>query len=250
MEKRDLPRRQGGRLDLRELEKALGVFDLKDALQIESFDRQYRALERLFNALGNEELFFKLALVNALLSYQLPSKGEVYWERFASFFSQRKDPTHFEEFLRLYNARFLGAKLRRLKKALRAVKKLDLKALRRLCLDPARLALFLAREMGQKPSDKTVLFAVKIFLYACRIAGGKAAVAPFELGVPLDSRLKKISPDGEFFNSLARKLNIPPLHLDAILWTAMGASGEFLNSLPPDLREKVEKLKKVLKSAG
>jgi len=227
--------------------KALSEFTLDDALLLEEYDRQYRALERLHEALGDNELFLKLVLVNALLSYQLPTKGEVYWENFSRFFSENPDLQKFEEFLTLYNNRFLKGKLKRLKKVLPLIKNLDRERLVRFCQNPLGLLDYLSKGLNQHKDAKTLVFAVKMFLYACRIAVGKRIVAPFEIEIPLDVRLKRISDDLNFWRKLSKELGIPPLHLDVVVWTTLGATKEFLDTLPEGLRKKVLNLRRVLK---
>ena len=94
-------------MGLKRLSQVLKEFSLEDALRLEKFDRQYRALENLYNSLRDEGLSLKLVLVNALLSYQLPTKGEIYWENFSRFFAKNPSTGGFEEFLKRHNNRFL-----------------------------------------------------------------------------------------------------------------------------------------------
>ncbi|RTZ69366.1 MAG: transcriptional regulator [Aquificaceae bacterium] len=230
-----------------QLYEVLKEFTLEDALLLETFDRQYKALERLHHALANNELFLKLVVVNALLSYQLPTKGEVYWENFGSFFAKNPSLEEFGEFLKRYNNRFLNSKLKRLQRVLKAVKKLTKEELIRFCKDPKGLLDYLSAQLNQEKTAKTLVFAVKMFIYACRIASGKNITAPFEIEIPLDVRLRKISESLEFWRSLSLKTNIPPLHLDTLIWVTLGADKSFLEKLPIGLKEKVEKLKEVLK---
>lgn len=230
-----------------QLYEVLKEFTLEDALLLETFDRQYKALERLHRELKNNELFFKLVVVNALLSYQLPTKGEVYWENFGSFFAKNPSLEEFGEFLKRYNNRFLNSKLKRLQRVLKAVKKLTKEELIRFCKNPKGLLDYLSAQLNQEKTAKTLVFAVKMFIYACRIASGKNITAPFEIEIPLDVRLRKISESLEFWRSLSLKTNIPPLHLDTLIWVTLGADKSFLEKLPIGLKEKVEKLKEVLK---
>jgi DNA-(apurinic or apyrimidinic site) lyase len=234
-------------MDLKRLSEVLKEFSLSDALLLERFDRQYGALERLYNSIGDEELFLKLVLVNALLSYQLPTRGEIYWENFARFFAENPSLKGFEEFLKTHNNRFLSSKLKRLKKVLKVIEKLTARELKEFCENPHRLLNYLSRELNQEKSAKTLVFAVKMFIYACRIITGKAIVAPFEIEIPLDVRLKKISPRLEFWRKLSREVNIPPLHLDTLIWVTMGADKRFLEKLPSELKGKMVKLGEVLK---
>jgi len=234
-------------MGLKRLSQVLKEFSLEDALRLEKFDRQYRALENLYNSLRDEGLFLKLVLVNALLSYQLPTKGEIYWENFARFFAKNPSPERFEEFLKRHNNRFLNSKLRRLQKVLRVVERLTVEELKSFCQNPTLLLDYLSENLRQEKSAKTLVFAVKMFIYACRIATGGKLVAPFEIEIPLDVRLRKIAPSLEFWRNLSREVNIPPLHLDTLVWVTMGADKRFLENLPPELKEKVVKLKEVLK---
>jgi DNA-(apurinic or apyrimidinic site) lyase len=67
------------------------------------------------------------------------------------------------------------------------------------------------------------------------------------MDIPLDVRLKKISPSREFWKRLAKEVGIPPLHLDAIVWTTLGGNEKFFNSFEDkDLKEKLKRLKEVL----
>ncbi len=227
--------------------KALSEFTLEDAFRLEELDRQYRALQRLHSAVGDNELFLKLVIVNALMSYQLPMRGEEYWETFAGFFSENPDLQRFEEFIRTYNNRFLSGKLRRLRRVLSLVENLSRERLVQFCRNPGALLEYLSEGLKQPKDAKTLVFAVKMFIYACRIATGKPIRAPFDIDIPLDVRLKKISDRLEFWRTLAKRLGIPPLHLDALVWVTMGADKRFIENLPEDLKEKVLNLKRTLK---
>ncbi len=228
------------------LKKALSEFSLEEALKLETFDRQYRALQKLFNKLESAEPFLKLVLINALLSYQLPMRGEAYWEKFAEFFSENPNLDRFEEFLKFYNNRYLSAKLRRLKKVLAAVGNLSEGELKGFCRNPEGLLNFLSEKLKQPKGAKTLVFAVKMFLYACRIAGLETATAPFDTDIPLDARLKKISDDPAFWRSLAEAVGIPPLHLDVVVWTTLGGKRNLEAVEDPELRKKLSGLRKVL----
>ena len=227
--------------------EVLKEFSPEEVFLIESLDPQYGALKKLHTSLGDNELFLKLVLVNALMSYQLPTKGERYWENFAGYFSQNQSLEGFEEFLKVYNNRFLSSKLRRLQKVLKAIKPLTKGKLAEFCKNPLGLLEYLSTSLGQEKTAKTLVFAIKMFIYACRIATGKPVRAPFEIEIPLDVRLKRISPELEFWRKLSEELGIPPLHLDAVVWLSLGGDKKFLEKLPEGLREKILKLRKVLK---
>jgi DNA-(apurinic or apyrimidinic site) lyase len=81
--------------------------------------------------------------------------------------------------------------------------------------------------MNQKKEDKTIVFAVKMFSYWARNYFEKLIYFPENINIPIDSRLTKIyeiyNEDEnlnikDFYKILSQKLNIPELHLDAIIW--------------------------------
>ena len=90
------------------------------------------------------------------------------------------------------------------------------------------LAEDLAKIMNQKKDAKTIVFAVKMFSYGARNVFWYLEYFSFSLMIPLDSRLEKLYQKfvwkatkreiKNYYLSLAKKLAIPPLHLDAILW--------------------------------
>ncbi len=232
-----------------QLLEVLKTFSLSDALKVELRDPQYRALEKLYTSIRDKELFLKLVLVNALLSYQLPTKGEIYWQRFGDFFSKNPSMERFEEFLTLYNNRFLKAKLKRLQKVLKVIEPLRKEDLEKLCQNPTVLLDYLSEKLSQDRESKTLVFAVKMFIYGCRIITKKPLFASNEIFIPLDVRLKKISPDKEFWKNLSREIEIPLLHLDAILWLTLGGGKKFINQIGDEqLKKKLQRLLEVLKT--
>ncbi len=91
------------------------------------------------------------------------------------------------------------------------------------------LAENLAKIMWQKKDDKTIVFAVKMFSYWARNVFWYIEYFPFNLMIPVDSRLENLYKKyvkekftkkeiKQYYLDLAKKLHIPPLHLDAILW--------------------------------
>jgi len=93
----------------------------------------------------------------------------------------------------------------------------------------SKLAEDLAKIMNQQKDAKTIVFAVKIFSYWARNVFWYLEYFPLDLILPIDSRLenlykKYVKEDfskkeiKQYYQDLAKKLTIPPLHLDAILW--------------------------------
>jgi DNA-(apurinic or apyrimidinic site) lyase len=230
-----------------ELLKLLKSFTEEEIKLLESKDRQYRALKKLFSAVREPELFLKLVVINALLSYQLQMKGEDYWETFSRFFSENPNPENFEEFLRLYNKRFLPAKLKRLKKVIRCIEKItEEKSILSFGNNLKKLVKELSSCLNQKEDSKTVVFAAKMFMYGYKIITGKEPEGLEGIAIPLDSRLSKINSNKKFWKELSEQSGIPQIHLDAIFWIPAGMKEEEMEELPENLREKLERLRQIL----
>jgi DNA-(apurinic or apyrimidinic site) lyase len=84
----------------------------------------------------------------------------------------------------------------------------------------------LADKMKQKNTDKTIVFAIKMFWYAGRNIWWFKAF-PYNISIPIDSRITKIynkyNKDSSlninsFYKILSEKLGVSPLHLDSLLW--------------------------------
>lgn len=83
--------------------------------------------------------------------------------------------------------------------------------------------------MSQKEDAKTIVFTTKMFWYWCRIIFKEFIKYPFDLTIPIDSRIIKIYEKEtkklnnikeikKYFYDLSIEYNIPQLHLDSILW--------------------------------
>ena len=255
-------------------------FTLEDALKIESQDRQFLALKKLYeNKKFSDELYLFLIIASALISFQLSWKGEDYWEEFSfearrgcRIGQKREDILlFFEDLLRngKNNRRFVDMKLKRIQKIVwcqENIKRISHNDSRwyqddnfkrnkliNLGLDwwelyyknMDRLAQDLAAIMGQVKDAKTIVFAVKMFSYGARNVFGYVEKFPFSLNIPIDSRLEKLylietrwevrwgqmkkKDIKNFYQGLAKKLNIPSLHLDAILWVNFAKIEKMLN---------------------
>ena len=228
---------------MEEIVKILKEFSKEEIELLERSDRQYKALERLYGCFkGREGEFLKLVCANALMSYQLQMKGEDYWEAFSRFFcGEWKRTGDLEEFLSLYNRRFLSSKLKRLKRVLNCVEKVEVEKVS----SAFELAKTLAECLGQKVSSKTVVFAVKMVNYAFKIVYGKELAELDRVAIPVDSRIGKISTDLEFWKRISEKVGIPQIKLDAVFWISQNE--ENLKGLPPSLREKLRKVKGIIK---
>lgn len=228
-----------------QLLEILKSFSVEDIIFLEENDRQYKALEKLYENIKDENLFFSLVVINALLSFQLIMKGEKYWEKFSEFFSEKKDISAFTEFLTKYNPRYLEMKISRLKKAEKCLG--SVKNWVEFAKDLKSLLFFLSKCMNQSPEAKTIVFAVKMYIYVYRIVTQEKLLAPLGIMIPLDSRITSISSDKGFWHNLERDSSIPLLHIDSILWVTMGLKKEEIEKMPSGLREKMLKLSSFLK---
>ncbi len=240
-----------------QLYNKLKKYSLKDIVNLEENDRQFLALVDLYeNKLFDDEHYLFLTIANALVCYQLSGKGEDYWEEFSRALQNKKigNFSNVELFFKnfLYssknNKRLVDIKLKRIKKLesfynLVTENSCDcpgqvndtvstlLQKMETYYKNMDKLVCDLSKTMNQKTDAKTIVFAVKMFGYASRNVFDCLEYFPSSIGIPIDSRLEKlyhkynINKDGaskkdiqKFYNNLSKKLNISPLHLDAILW--------------------------------
>ena len=224
-----------------DLYKKLSKYTLQDAINLEFEDEQFLALKYLYeNKKFSDEVFILLVLANALVSYQLSWTWEDYWWEFSkkaeTNFVNNNILDFFEFLLTRWknNKRFTKTKLKRVEKFLNSdFSSFDKIKWEEFYKNMFELAVKLWKIMGQSVDAKTIVFSVKMFSYACRNVFGYLEYFPYELNLPLDSRLKKIYEKNiwkssekqmkEFYLNLSKKLKIPPLHLDVILWTKFNA---------------------------
>ena len=222
---------------MNKLYNKLKKYSTIDALQFENEDRQFLALKKLYNnkKMSDTNYLF-LIIANSLICYQLSWKWEDYWEEFWSILKNKDFNNFFEiyDFFEVFipnsknNKRFIDTKLKRVKKLedfyLEFISKSEY-----FYKNMDELVLVLSKVMKQKIDAKTIVFAVKMFSYWAR------NIYDFEyfqknIMIPIDSRLENLYKKyndienintqqiKEFYINLSKKINIPLLHLDAILW--------------------------------
>lgn len=221
---------------MNELIKILSKYNLDEAYVIEGNDRQFLAIKYLFENLESKNYFFPLIIVNSLIGYQLSWSWEEYWEEFSIFackykffsnFSFEEIYEFFKEFLpqSKCNKRLLNMKIPRIAKMNSLFEEFHSKE--HFYYDNiSDLQNLLTKNLKQNKEAKTILFALKMFHYWARIMYWYNSQIPFEIWIPIDSRLtkiynkyadKKISQQ-DFWREISYKINIPRIHLDAILW--------------------------------
>ncbi len=219
----------------------------------EKVDLQFDALKNLRENLRDDELFIKLAIANSIVSYQLSGKGEDWWWEFSGYFSENPPERSIVEAYSRFlpnsrtNRRFVAGKLKRLEKLEPFLEELSIDDLREYYFGGMELLRDeLARTLGSKKSAKTIVFAVKMFGYAGRIAFDEFVPYPMEIEIPDDVRINAytrrftIEPSVRFWSRIAKETGIPPLHIDSILWPVLGGKEEVLERLKKYCGEKAE----------
>jgi len=217
---------------MKELYNKLKKYSVSDSIKIEESDRQYIALKKLADNIDDKEFYLWLILANSIICYQLSWKWEDYWEEFSDYFivnSVTKESLSKElwNFIKQSknNKRFIDTKIKRLIKV-EAFLDIFLWNEELYYNDMEKLRFDLAKTMKQKKDAKTIVFAVKMFSYWARNIYNKLNYFPKSINVPVDSRLialyDKYKWEYEdidlFYSDLSEKLDIPELHLDAIVW--------------------------------
>ncbi len=196
----------------------------------ERVDIQFSALERLHKNIADDDLFIKLVIANAVVSYQLSGSGERWWCEFSRYFSRNPPEdildayTHFLPASRT-NRRLIPAKLRRLEKLVSFIRTEEFDAYYE---NMVKFRNDLARVLTARKDAKTIVFAVKMFGYAMRIVSHKFVPYPMEIDIPRDSRIerytKKFTDENpiKFWRRISEEVCIPPLHIDSVLWSVLG----------------------------
>jgi DNA-(apurinic or apyrimidinic site) lyase len=224
----------------------LSKFSIEEILYFEeNYDLQYRYLRFLYKNIKNRDLFLKLIVINSLLAFQLSYKGEKFWKIFSIYFSKHNDDIYnnFLSFIDLYNKRYKEIKIKRLNRIYNWIKDKDLLIYKD---DLVKFNSEIAKVMGQNIYDKTIVFSTKIYGYGLRIIGYKI-IFPFEIFIPIDNRIGKISKDKNFWIKLSKETNIPLLHIDSLIWITMGLDNDKIEKIKnEELRNKIKLLKNYL----
>lgn len=230
-----------------ELKDILKKFSIDEIIYFEeNYDKQYLVIKKLSEKIDNKNNFVKLVILNSIISYQLTSKGETYWENFSKFFSSSNNDIieRFKVFIDNFNPRFKESKVKRIEKVYNWFKNLDL-----ITIYSNNLLKFnkdLADILSQKLFDKTIVFATKMFGYSLRALGIKM-IFPFEIFIPIDNRIGKISKDLNFWINLSKEVKIPLLHIDSLIWVTFGLSNQEIENIEPNfLKRKIIELKNFL----
>ncbi|AMD29814.1 hypothetical protein Nps_01840 [Candidatus Nanopusillus acidilobi] len=224
----------------------LSKFSIEEILYFEeNYDLQYKYLKFLYKNIKNQDLFLKLIVINSLLAFQLSYKGEKFWKIFSIYFSKHNDDIYnnFLSFIDLYNRRYKEIKIKRLNRIYNWIKDKDLLIYKD---DLVKFNSEIAKVMVQNIYDKTIVFSTKIYGYGLRIIGYKI-IFPFEIFIPIDNRIGKISKDKNYWIKLSKETNIPLLHIDSLIWITMGLDNDKIERIKNEkLRNKIKLLKNYL----
>lgn len=218
------------------MEEILKNFSLEEIIFLEeNYDKQFLAIKKLVEK--DFEKACKFSVINASVSYALIMTGENYWLKFSEYFLE-KDFTfeNFLNFLKTYNPIQLEAKIKRARKIYEWIKSKE------IITDLVKFNKELAKVLNQKEDSKTIVFSTKIYGYCLRAKGLKI-IFPFEIFIPIDKRISRISKEKDFWINLSKKLKIPLLHIDSLIWITFGLSYEEISKMEEKLKEKILKLK-------
>ncbi|BFI73887.1 N-glycosylase/DNA lyase [Nanoarchaeota archaeon] len=229
-----------------DLYNILSKFTIEEILYYEeNYDKQYIYLKKLYENIKDKNLFLKLIIINSLLAFQLSYKGEDFWKIFSEYFSKNHNNIceNFLDFIQKYNKRYIEIKIKRLKKICEWIKDKNLLEYKD---NLKKLNIDLAKVMDQNIYDKTIVFSIKMFGYGLRIVGYEI-IYPFDIFIPIDNRIGKINKDKNFWINLSKKVGIPLLHIDSVIWITMGLKDEEIENMKEkSLKDKVIELKNYL----
>ncbi|GAA0129085.1 N-glycosylase/DNA lyase [Methanococcus maripaludis] len=226
---------------INELLEIFGHFDVNFAKYMEEkIDTQYFVLENLKNSMKNDEMFIKLVILNSIVSYQLCTTGELWWEEFSKYWSKHdaNNENLGESYVNFLenskgNKRLLNVKIKRIEKIIPFLENLNLLDFKTYYSDMGKLLENLSKYLNSKKNSKTVVFAVKMFGYASRIVFNEFFPYPMNIEIPKDSRIEKYTLKFtdenpiKFWNEVSKTTKIPPLHIDSIIWPVLGRKFDF-----------------------
>lgn len=224
-----------------QLQDYVTQFSLEDILQIEQEDEQRQSLQNIRHVVQNKvdkNLFIYWVVQCALISFQIAWSGPKRREEVSQ--KIQKDYKNLIDFgynnsqrwyncmiTSRYNKRLYNNKLKRLQKFEWFLHK---EKLQKYSTNMQVLNKDIAHHMNQSINAKTITFTIKMYGYALRIVEQKIIYYPMHVKIPVDSRLTKIYQKQypqkkkyteqniqDFFQKIAEKQNIPPLHLDALI---------------------------------
>lgn len=229
------------------IEDFVAQFSLEQIIHIENTqDHQYLALAKARDVISNKYWktdenrikFLDGIVYNSLVSYQIWWDGFLWRWEFADKISYDwrymdiYNTDWWYDFLShsRYNKRLINMKIKRLWKIFDRVIWVDISDYIKYYNDMTDFNHKIADIVGNKHDMKTIVFAIKMYGYGARIVFDRLLPYPMDIQIPVDSRITKIfvrntGSDNytdktirSYYQDLSSKYNIPPLHLDSLLW--------------------------------
>lgn len=234
-----------------QLEDYIQQYSFSDIIAIEEQDEQFISIQKARfqivkqskDTQNNRELFVYLVVQCALVWFQIAwswpkRRGEFSdkivkdWGTLESLWSNNTDWRYQFLTTSTYNKRLYNIKRKRLEKFSSIVYPIltEIHWLSDYAYTMDKLWELLSSHMKQKPTNKTMSFAIKMYGYAIRIVKKEFIPYPANICIPLDSRLHVIYTKNNpgqsssdqaivnYYQNLAEKYNVAPLHLDSLLW--------------------------------
>ncbi len=226
-----------------DLENFLKQYNTKKAKDLLHQDPQFLALQDCRNHIApkDENLFLFLVIQCALVSYQIAWSGEQWRTEFG-----QKVQKNWDILLDIWknnqnntDRRFNFLKTSKNNKRIYNIKKSRIEKINTILQTEKNFFQFqnkleelnnlLAKTMKTTLQSKTIVFATKMFGYACTIITWKDTIYPMSINIPIDSRIKKIyllntkntqaneTEICKYFQNLSQTFQISPLDLDTIL---------------------------------
>lgn len=217
----------------------LKSFDNESIYELEKTqDKQFIVLNNLWQKIKNknhENDYLFLIIQNSLISYQLSWSGENRWEEFSNkaleYFTSNIDNNNRRKSILKNcknNCRLNQMKINRIEK-INSNKEI-LNNLISYENNQQQLIEILWKIMNQNTKSKTIVFAIKMYIYWMKIIKEQNIEYDKSIWIPVDSRLEKIylylhnwkienkSNIYKFFLDLSKEVDICPLWLDSVLW--------------------------------
>ena len=203
----------------------------------ENIDLQYEYLNYLYNNINNNEIFLKLTITNSLVCYQLSSTGENYWKEFSQHNWNNEENINNNNFIDKFiiflknckgNKRLQNIKINRINKIKLFLENISINDLEYYYNNMEQFRENIAKNLKTKKNTKTVVFSIKMFGYTSRMVFNKFNPYPYTIEIPVDSRItkytKRFTEENPilFWNNISKIVNVPPLHIDALIWCALG----------------------------
>ena len=224
---------------------------LNKILKIELIDPQFISIKSLAGTCKSKTPL--LSYLNALISYKLSCRGELYWLEFSEFFRNSRLCNEYErdliinvkeqmlksfnEFLRVSKCNKAGiqTKMKRLVKISAMLEPIYSTI---LCKEFLKLWELTYRLLKARPESKTIVFSVKMAYYGLKALGQYLTSLPMNIPIPVDTRIAKVTyysgllvgPTNwrelyvntkaviDVWNRIAYLSLVPPLHIDSLLW--------------------------------